>query len=111
MELIPTTLTPENSRELFLKFESDLPVGERTLTISNVQTKGGFSIANNSQFTFTVFDEFEEGDIVISEFMYRPPDDYPRYVEIKITQTVAEPSRLGAPEERRSISQRRHFFG
>ncbi|TVP99003.1 MAG: hypothetical protein EA359_17600, partial [Balneolaceae bacterium] len=29
-----------------------------------------------------VFDEFAEGDVVINEFMYRPPAGYPRYIEL-----------------------------
>jgi hypothetical protein len=78
----PSAVMPENARELLLEFDTDLPVGELTLTINNVQTEGGFSIADDSEFIFVVFNEFEEGDIVINEFMYRPPQGYARYVEL-----------------------------
>jgi hypothetical protein len=78
----PSEVLSVNSRELLLEFGSDLPAGEQTLTISSVQTEGGFRIDDGSEFLFTVFDEFEEGDIVINEFMYRPPGGYALYVEL-----------------------------
>ncbi|MCC5908194.1 MAG: lamin tail domain-containing protein [Balneolaceae bacterium] len=78
----PNSVSLEGENELILEFESAMPTGERTLTISNVRTKGGFHIGDGSEFSFMVFDEFEDGDIVINEFMYRPPQGYARYVEL-----------------------------
>ncbi|MCC5942172.1 MAG: lamin tail domain-containing protein [Balneolaceae bacterium] len=78
----PSEITFEETDTILLEFDNNFPIGSRTLTISNIRTLGGFQIADNSQFTFTVFDEFEDGDIVINEFMYRPPTGYVRYVEL-----------------------------
>ena len=78
----PAAIEFEEADRITLEFENAFPIGSRTLTISNIRTLGGFQIEQNSQFEFTVFDEFEEGDIVINEFMYRPPTGYVRYVEL-----------------------------
>ncbi|TVR19134.1 MAG: hypothetical protein EA391_01405 [Balneolaceae bacterium] len=78
----PTAIDFDETDRITLEFENAFAIGSRTLTISNIRTLGGFQIEQNSQFEFTVFDEFEEGDIVINEFMYRPPTGYVRYVEL-----------------------------
>ena len=78
----PSSIVFEETDNITLEFESTFPIGNRTLTISNIRTLGGFQIADNSEFVFTVFDEFEGGDVVINEFMYRPPTGYVRYVEL-----------------------------
>ena len=78
----PAAIEFEETDRITLEFESSFAIGSRTLRISKIRTLGGFQIEQNSQFEFTVFDQFEEGDIVINEFMYRPPTGYVRYVEL-----------------------------
>ena len=78
----PSNVVFEESDAVILEFETNFAIGTRTLTINNIRTLGGFQIEDNSQFVFTVFDDFEDGDIVINEFMYRPPTGYVRYVEL-----------------------------
>ena len=78
----PESVSLEDGIIAVLRFGNPLPTGARTLSINNVQTRGGFSIADNTELGFTVFDVFEPGDVLVNEFMYRPPDDYPRYVEL-----------------------------
>ena len=78
----PADVIPEEVNRVLLQFDSNLATGHRSLTINSVQTPGGFRIAENSEFSFTVFDEFEPGDVVINEFMYSPPSGYARYVEL-----------------------------
>jgi hypothetical protein len=78
----PESVSLLEGRIALLQFGSPLPTGPRTLSIDNVQTLGGFSIAENTEINFTVYDLFEPGDVLVNEFMYRPPADYPRYVEL-----------------------------
>ena len=78
----PSSVAMDTSFAVLLEFDGGLNAGDQTLTIRNVRTLGGFQIADGSTFEFTVFDEFEDGDIVINEFMYRPPSGYVRYVEL-----------------------------
>jgi hypothetical protein len=78
----PADVSLVEVNQILLQFDSNLQTGHRTLMISNLQTPGGFRIAENAEFSFTVFDEFVYGDVVINEFMYQPPSGYARYVEI-----------------------------
>jgi len=78
----PESVSLEDGIIAVLRFGNPLPIGARTLSINNVQTRGGFSIADNTELGFTVFNASEPGDVLVNEFMYRPPDDYPRYVEL-----------------------------
>jgi len=78
----PESVLLQDGQVVLLQFDSPLPTGPRALTISNVQTLGGFSIANNTDINFTVFDTFEQGDILVNEFMYNPPSEFPRFVEL-----------------------------
>ncbi|WP_234567180.1 lamin tail domain-containing protein [Rhodohalobacter sp. 614A] len=78
----PSSISEETNLSLILKFSSALESGQQTLVIDGVRSAAGFSIGNNAEFSFTVFDAFSDGDIVINEFMYRPPSGYVRYVEL-----------------------------
>jgi hypothetical protein len=78
----PNSVSLESPENVRLEFDQPLPAGEHILVINNIRTEGGFSIEDDTRFAFTVFDEFEIGDIVVNEFMYRPPQGYARYVEL-----------------------------
>lgn len=83
----PTSISQETEAILILKFSEALKSGQKTLIVNGVKSAAGFSIGENTEFGFTVFDEFADGDIVINEFMYRPPSGYVRYVELLNTSS------------------------
>lgn len=66
-----------------LSFTNPLPGDEYVLSISNVEDQSGNAIAPNSAISFSLFDLFEPGDLIINEFMYDPPTGQPEYVEVK----------------------------
>lgn len=83
----PNTILEESASVLILEFSGSLDSGQQTLVIDGVRSAGGFSIGEKVEFEFTVFDAFSDGDIVINEFMYRPPSGYVRYVELLNTSS------------------------
>lgn len=82
-EINPNSVSEETDQTLLLEFSDPLPGGQQTLVIdNNLRSAGGFSIGEDVEIQFTVFDTFTDGDILINEFMYRPPSGYVRYVEL-----------------------------
>ncbi|MCG2588005.1 lamin tail domain-containing protein [Rhodohalobacter sulfatireducens] len=79
----PNSVILETNQILLLEFSDPLESGQRTLVIDdNLRSAGGFSIGEDLEIQFTIFDTFSDGDILINEFMYRPPSGYVRYVEL-----------------------------
>lgn len=78
----PQSVTMADGKTILLQFNPPLSAGSRMLSISNIQSLGGFSIADNTRITFTVFDTYNPGDVLVNEFMYNPPEGIPRYVEL-----------------------------
>lgn len=79
----PNSVTKETDRILVLEFSDPFQSGQKTLMIDNdLRSASGFSISGDTEFPFIVFDSFADGDIIINEFMYRPPSGYVRYVEL-----------------------------
>lgn len=76
----PDNAELESSNTIRISFDTALTSGERTLTFSDISSENGWTIPENTEHTFFLFDEFEEGDIVINEFWYR--GGQPRYVEL-----------------------------
>lgn len=99
-DLIPTAFTikavgnPSNVETIStvtirLTFDSQLDAGSYTLIIGEIESVNGWPLTGDNQFEFTVFDQFEVGDLLISEFFYRVPVDWrtaefdrPRYIEM-----------------------------
>jgi hypothetical protein len=65
-----------------LLFNHPLSTGLNHLRVQSIHSPAGFTVDPDTLYTFMVFDEFEKGDVVINEFMYRPPEGYPAYVEL-----------------------------
>ncbi|MDZ7721176.1 MAG: lamin tail domain-containing protein [Balneolaceae bacterium] len=79
----PNSVSEETNRILLLEFSDPLESGQQTLEIDDdLRSASGFSVGETLEIQFTVFDAFSGGDIVINEFMYRPPSGYVRYVEL-----------------------------
>lgn len=83
----PNSIFEETDSILILEFSDVLKSGQQVLVIDGVRSAAGFSIGEHAEFHFTVFDAFSDGDIVINEFMYRPPAGYVRYVELLNTSS------------------------
>jgi hypothetical protein len=67
---------------LLLNFAKELPGGENQIKVDNISSDRGWEINRGTIITFFKFDEYEAGDVIINEFMYRPPEDIPTYVEL-----------------------------
>jgi len=67
---------------LRLNFNRDLPAGENLLIVNDIAGQSGWKINPDTEISLIKFDEFETGDILINEFMYSPPEDFPAYVEL-----------------------------
>lgn len=85
----PDQVTQPEAGTIRLEFTTPLASGEYSLSIVDIQSINGWSLTGDDMFDLFIFDEFEEGDLIISEFMYRAPTDWrteefdrPRYVEL-----------------------------
>ncbi len=79
----PNSVSRETDQILTLEFSNPFESGQKTLVIDHdLRSASGFSISGDTEFPFIVFDSFADGDIIINEFMYRPPSGYVRYVEL-----------------------------
>lgn len=67
---------------LLLSFTKELPRGVNLLSIDKISGESGWEINSGTTVSFFNFDEYETGDVIINEFMYRPPEDIPTYVEL-----------------------------
>ena len=76
-----------NSETAILSFGTEFSTGSYELIVSHIESfdpdlPEQWVIEPNSTYQFFRFDDYSVGDIVINEFMIRPPDGYPRYVEL-----------------------------
>ena len=78
----PVNLEILNSENIRLEFNETFGVGSHPIFVNDIQSMIGWTIEDNTEFDVFVFDEYEPGDIIITEFMYSPPDGYVQYVEI-----------------------------
>ncbi|MEX2397108.1 MAG: lamin tail domain-containing protein, partial [Balneolales bacterium] len=76
---------PNGDNMVRLLFEHPFESGKHQLDIENIISEAGWVLSNNTTTHFSIFDEFTPGDVVINEFMYRPPGEMPTYVEVKST--------------------------
>ncbi|MEX2463570.1 MAG: lamin tail domain-containing protein, partial [Balneolaceae bacterium] len=78
----PSTAVFMNPGQIKLTFAKPFDSGEKSLQISGLQSLAGFTVKSDTTYSFMVFDPFQPGDIKINEFMVRPPEGTPRYVEL-----------------------------
>lgn len=79
---IPESVSFTSPDTLLLKFAEELPGGENLLSVDDISADSGWEINSSAFITFFNFDEYEAGDVIINEFMYRPPEDIPTFVEL-----------------------------
>ncbi len=88
-EASPDQVTQSEAGTIRLEFNTPLASGEYILSVSDIQSVNGWSLIDDDTYELFIFDEFEEGDLAISEFFYRVPVDWrtnefdrPRYIEL-----------------------------
>jgi len=85
--VLPNEIQFTNSKTALLTFGNPFTTGRYELIVDQLESfdpdlPEQWFIDANSSLTFFKFDEYQDGDIAINEFMYRPPDGFPRYVEL-----------------------------
>jgi hypothetical protein len=65
-----------------LQFDVQPESGEKTVRTGKIRSLPGWVINDGEEFSFTIYDTYTAGDIVVNEIMYNPPQDYPAYVEL-----------------------------
>lgn len=66
-----------------ITYATPLTGGNYTLAINNISDQSGNNIPSNSTVSFSLFDPFLQGDIIINEFNYTEPAGLSEYVELK----------------------------
>ncbi|MDR8392211.1 lamin tail domain-containing protein [Aliifodinibius sp. S!AR15-10] len=80
----PNSISVQNNA-VTLKYSSAIPSGDYTLSVREVSDRSGTNLQENSTISFSLFDQYVNGDIVINEFMYDHPIGLAEYVELKNT--------------------------
>ena len=80
--LEPATAVLIDPKIVRLQFDVQPRSGEKTIRTGEIRSLPGWSINDGEEFTFTIYDNYAIGDIVVNEIMYDPPQDYPSYVEL-----------------------------
>ncbi|MFV1883288.1 MAG: lamin tail domain-containing protein [Balneola sp.] len=81
----PQSFSNQGSNTLRITFENPFLGGENQLLISGIESATNDTILTDTSFTFFVFDAFEEGDVIINEFLKDPPtgSGLSEYVELR----------------------------
>lgn len=82
--LIPNSLATTSQSSLLLGFPSPFKDGRNTLQISDIRTANNEVTIADTTLLFFNFNEYESGDVLISEFLKDPPSGsgLPEFVEI-----------------------------
>ena len=83
LEFFPAFELIADSEGVILAFLEPLPPGDFRFYLSDIESESGWLIKDNTVVTVFSFDRAEPGDIVISEFMYNPPEGHATYVELQ----------------------------
>jgi len=78
----PASVSISNPQTVELTFSDPIPGGTFSLEITDLSSINGNPIAPDQAITFSLFDIFEPGDVIINEFMFDPPSALPEYVEL-----------------------------
>jgi len=76
-----------NGNTVTLSYSMALPGGDYRVTAYGIDDTSGTTLPANSTVPFRLFDLYEEGDIIINEFMYDEPSGLAEYVEIRNTSS------------------------
>lgn len=85
----PDQVTQPEAGTIRLGFTTPLASGKYSLSISKLQSVNGWSLVGGNSFNLFIFDEFNSGNLIISEFFYRTPIHWrttefnrPGYIEL-----------------------------
>jgi hypothetical protein len=79
----PSSVNFPSSTVVRLNYSGVFSSGDYTLNARDINDQNGTPIEADALASFTVFGEFADGDVIISEFMYDPPDGQTEYVELR----------------------------
>lgn len=82
--LNPNTLTELSADQIRLSFAEAFPGGENELFISGIRSANNDTVLTDTTLTFFRFQDVENGDVLINEFLKDPPpgSGLPEYIEI-----------------------------
>ncbi len=83
----PASFTLPSSDLVRLTFDDSFSGGENQLSISGISDLAGDTALADTSFSFFLFDTFENGDVVINEFMKDPSPGAAEYIELKNTSS------------------------
>lgn len=78
----PVTADLIDTHIIRLSFDGGLRSGENTVRTAAIRSLPGWQLSGDEEFPFVVYDTYTGGEIVVNEFMYNPPPEYPAYVEL-----------------------------
>tara|TARA_R110000868_G_scaffold294140_1_gene554740 strand:+ start:107931 stop:112925 length:4995 start_codon:yes stop_codon:yes gene_type:complete len=83
----PESFSNHGSNALRITFTDSFLGGENELRVSGIESSTNDTVLTDTSFTFFIFDEFEDGDVIINEFLKDPPTSsgLSEYVELKNT--------------------------
>lgn len=76
-------ITYPSPDSLALHLTEPLSSGTYTLIVHNIQDQNGRLLHSPDSHFFSIFDQYQPGDIGITEIMYDPPSGSPEYIEIQ----------------------------
>lgn len=79
----PGNVSQPESNQTLLEFDDPIPGGVVEIMAQDVLSTTGWSLPANTTITFTVYEAFANGDVIINEFMKDPPSGTAEYVELK----------------------------
>ncbi len=85
--LNPNSVDQISSSSVELNFASDLPAGQLSLSITDVEDATNETTLADTTIQLFRFEDFEAGDVVINEFLKDPPGALEEYVELKNTSS------------------------
>jgi len=82
-ETLPVFELITDREGIMMVFSENLPPGDFRFFLRGIESESGWIIKDTTEVIVFRFDRAEQGDILISEFMYDPPAGYSSYVEIQ----------------------------
>lgn len=85
--LNPVGVTQTSSSSIGLNFNTTLPSGTSSLFVTEIDDSNNATTLADTTITLFRFDEYQDGDIIINEFLKDPPGGLAEYVELRNTSS------------------------